>query len=321
MFNQGSQPTDDTDDELPDLLPLNSSTNNVSLPASPVPASAVPTPDPTSTAPNSIPVYNTVSDPIPTRLVRSGYSCHYAYYAVARGLRPGVYTCWSAAKLMVHGVHGNKHKGFQNLDKAANYCRTYWRVLTRTSAAAAAASVASSSHATPASIPDDDEVLAAQIIWHVCVQRTSVTVIYLVLLKHVQSHLAGRILRAIKYGTDADQRWGPLRALAATIDGKATRSLSAALLLLSKTPAFKGCSMQSKCFSLLQHAVLHAGIPIDQVLGAIRGIARLDRSVRNHLLLTLKKAVTGEWNWTRELCADLDDGSACRIVATIRLLQ
>ena len=82
MLNQGTPA-----DQDPNLVQSNLSVN-VSTVVSPPPTStsAVPDVGPTSTVTTSIPVYNTTSDPIPTRLCRSGYSSHYVYYAVGRGL-------------------------------------------------------------------------------------------------------------------------------------------------------------------------------------------------------------------------------------------
>jgi len=40
------------------------------------------------------------------------------YYAVARGLKPGIYTTWGEAESQVSGVANAKHKSFKTLPEA-----------------------------------------------------------------------------------------------------------------------------------------------------------------------------------------------------------
>ena len=310
MFNQGSE-----NSQAP--LPASANLPSPHLPtaassATPVAVPRSPTPPTSTEAPTTIPVYTGGNNTIPTRLSRSGYADHFAHYVVGRGLRPGTHESWNQANRVTFGISGNKHKGFNDLQSAIRYCRKWWRVLTRRSAAVA--SLESCSHsATP------DEVISAQIIWLVCVNKTPVTVLLLILRKYVPADLAGEIIRAIKYGTDSDSYWGPLRSLVRTIDVHASRALGQSLVLLSKTPPFRGHPIQTKCFLLLQHVL---GQPSNHpaIFQAIRGIVQLHRRVINHMLLTLEKVITGDWRWTKELCADLDDKTVCHIVVTLRLL-
>ncbi len=43
------------------------------------------------------------------------------YYAVRKGLTPGIYRTWDECKAMVHGVAGAEYKSFPSLTEAENY--------------------------------------------------------------------------------------------------------------------------------------------------------------------------------------------------------
>ena len=266
----------------------------------------------TSTPPQRrIPVYTT------ERHMHADSRSHvsqYPYYAVGRGLRPGVYDNWDAAKGVTCRVFGNRVKGFHNLKDAILYCQKWWRVLTRHSRY-----VASGTSSVRKATPAHDEVLSDAIIWLVMVNRTTVTVIYITMLTQLRPELARQFLRAIKYGIDSDRNWGPLRTLSHSLDPVASRALYNQLVRLSKTPPFKGCKLPKKCFFLLKHLFFYEAKQ-PALFEAIRGIDTLPRRVVNHLFLALQEAVRRDWKWVKELCDDLDDKSLCHIIVTLRLL-
>lgn len=43
------------------------------------------------------------------------------YYAVRKGITPGIYRTWDECKAMVHGVAGAEYKSFTSMEEAENY--------------------------------------------------------------------------------------------------------------------------------------------------------------------------------------------------------
>ena len=288
----------------------------VASPASPQPTNATSSPSSGRRLPMDVPSRTpSPAEPIPSAAL-AGHS-QYPFYAVARGIVPGVYTTWSECWANTHAVSGNMHKGFVDYNEAVAFVNEFKRVLKRS------ASAKSRLRDFRAKVPSDTShqfecsTHIVHLVDHLKILPSVVSLAVRTVVS-IPLRLRDQLAQAVTSG--ADSSWTTLHTLCARLSPEAAKSLVEILILFTQTPPFRDLLPHQRAHQLLRHMSLKFRTPSKAIFTSIREMTPFCTDARNDLLDALADGPQGNWPWIEIICRHLSEADASVLLFTLRML-